>query len=34
VEGTCGEQDKCIHGFGGETWRKQTTLKACAWFRG
>jgi hypothetical protein len=27
---TYGEEERCIQGFGGKTWKKQTTLKTLA----
>jgi len=34
MDGACnkyGGQERCIQGFGGETWGKETTLKTQAW---
>jgi hypothetical protein len=30
---TYGGEDRCIQGFGGETWGKEITWKAQAWVR-
>jgi len=32
--GTYGGDVSCIEGFNGETWRKNTTWKTCAWMGG